>query len=346
MFEAFGKKYDPTTEVFLSSEISSDQIKTGNWKKDFEENLKKSSQLVVLVTPNSLHSVWVTYEIGYAIARGIAITPVVIRGATPEKFLLNERSAQKMEREEDVTQLLSLIFKDIARNDVARADLIRPWCNINKKKVKELLVSCEERCVYFVGSIPSKKTGNRTWKQKFVSKFLSNLTTSLLEKGFKVSSFPAVDEVGKIVWKTAMDDKKNMKMYEISGLYGFDEVPKDDDGTPFNIDRSTWKETLNGFRELYLKNKSSMIIMGGNDHTKDEYNVATKIDNLEIFPIPCMGGSGEEIFQEKTRDNIWLKQFDHPCLNCEGNIEKCERIPQFVKRLSKYNYLDEDEREF
>lgn len=344
MFEDFGQKYDPTTEVFMSSEISSDQVKTGNWKKDFEENLKKSSKLVVLVTPNSLHSVWVTYEIGYAIARGIEITPVVIRGATPEKFLLNERSAQKMEREEDVIKLLSLIFKDIARTGPARDGLIRPWCDNHKKKVKEMLVSCEERCVYFVGSKPSSEPDKNKWNQHFVDRFLSELTYSLLEKGYKVSSFPAVDDVGKIVWMTAMKDKKNLKMYEISGLYGFDEVPTDKDGKPFKIDKSTWKETLDGFRKLYLANKSSMIIMGGNDHTKDEYEVATQIDNLEIFPIPCMGGTGEEIFHEKERDIIWTKQFDHPCLNCKGDIDECKRIEQFVERLSKYNYIDADER--
>lgn len=343
MFENFGKKYDSTTEVFLSTEISSDQVKTGNWKKDFELNLKKSSQLVVLVTPNSLHSVWVTYEIGYAIARNIDITPIVIRGATPEKFLLNERSAQRMEREDDVIKLLSIIFKDIAKTDEARIGLIEPWCKENKKEVKELLVSCEERCVYFVGSEPAKESDDKRWEQGFVNKFLSDLTTKLLEKGFKVSSFPAVDEVGKVVWMTAMKDKKNLKMYEISGLYGFDEVPKDNDGKPFNIDKNTWKETLDGFRKLYLANKSSMIIMGGNKHTKDEYEVATGIDNLEIFPIPCMGGTGEELYHEKKKDKMWIKQFDHPCLNCEGNIKGCERIKQFVERLSKYNYIDAEE---
>ena len=86
LFENFKKK----TDVFLSSNITSDQIKSKQWKENFEKNIKECSHVVVLVSPNSLNSKWVQYETGYASASGKDIIPIGIKGVSPEDFFLKD----------------------------------------------------------------------------------------------------------------------------------------------------------------------------------------------------------------------------------------------------------------
>lgn len=341
LFESFAKIYPGKQEVFLSSDISDDQIKTGQWKDDFEKNLKESNVFVVLVTPNSLHSTWVTYEIGYALAlegttegKGIKkIIPIGIRCVSPDSFFLNGYNMQIVKEKQDIIKLLNRIFGSTEKfNEI--------WCKENEEKIKKLLVQCIERCVYFVGSNPVSETGKEEWKTSLIDDFLERLTTELLKKpGIKVSSFPEVPEVGRKVFEAAI--KVCPEKYEISGLYQFDKIAEGKE-----IDPKTWKQTLDGFRQFYLANKSSMIIIGGKDHTEDEYNVAKeKCSHMEFFPLPCMGGLGEKLF---NKNNELYKKSFHPCIYCNyKDKEKCDQIEAFVKRLGKYIYInDEDEREF
>ncbi len=337
ILEDFARIYPGKQEVFLSSDLSSDQIKTGQWKADFEEHLKDSTHFVVLVTPNSLHSTWVTYEIGYALARGLEIIPIGIRGVSPDSFFLNSYSMQFVKDKQDVIKLLSRIFGSTEKFN-------KIWCVENEDIIKKLLVHCTDRCVYFVGSVPTGKYAiHGEWKKDFVKQFLTELTEKLLnpERGIKVSSFPDVPQVGEVVFD-AVDMDKYPGKYEISGLYNLDKIAEKK-----NVPPETWRNTLNEFRLLYLKSKSSMIIIGGGTHTDDEYKVAEGLDHLEIFPIPCMGGFAKKIFEEKMEK---FKRINHPCIDCYvnreyENKEKCDQVELFSKRLGKYIQANEDERE-
>lgn len=333
LFEIFPKK----AEVFLSSNIASDQIKDKEWKKNFEEHLKDCSKVVVLVTPNSLNSRWVQYEIGYAMALDKEIIPLGIKGVAAERFFLNAYNMQIVEEKDGVVKMLSCIFN-------MEEYFSELWCEKRKRTINELLRLCKERCVYFVGSQPKNESDRERWNQDFVNDFLNKLTEGLLEEEIKVSSFPGVSEVGKQVFETTIAKQKNDK-YEISGLYQFEEIPINGKGK--TIDQDAWKNTLAEFRKLYLKNKSSMIIIGGNNHTKDEYEVAKSLGHMEIFPIPCMGGFAKEQF-DKDKVECKFEEFNHPCNRCDHTNEKkkeCDRIDTFVNRLSQFIYINDDERE-
>lgn len=353
MFEDFEKLYPGKQEVFLSSDLTNDQIKTGQWKTDFEAHLKTSSHFVVLVTPNSLHSTWVTYEIGYALALGIDIIPIGIRGASPEAFFLNSYNMQIIKEEHDVIKLLNRIFGTTEKFN-------RIWCKENEEAIGKLLLLCKSRCVYFVGSMPKNQLGEGLWNdedQSFVERFLKQLTKSLLENGIKVSSFPSVPFVGSVVLDAAMDARLHGKeslmndegelsrKYEIAGLYQFDNILRLAEEK--KISPEAWKKTLDDFRELYLKNKSSMVIIGGNEHTNEEYQVAKeRVRQLEVFPIRCLGGFAEKQFNEDINS---YERIHHPCAKCDEyerrGIKQCNHIEDFVKRLGSYIHIDEDERE-
>lgn len=361
VFVDFGKDWMPNStnaDVFLSSDISIEQRKTDRWRENFEKNLEESSVFVILVSPKSLNSRWVQYEIGYVSAKNasrtsdekIRIYPIGIEGVPEERFILSDTYVKKVVDHESIIKICSDIFE-------VSPVLARGWYKINRQVVEDLLVHCIERCVYFVGSVPKDVSDSDTkaW-ESFAGNFLKKLTNELLapqneelkrlKLRFKVASFPSVDGVGKNVFITAIPDHADK--YEVAGLYGFDKKP--DDSELKKLDENTWKETLNEYRKLYLRNKSSMIVLGGNIHTKDEYEVAQQLGHIEIFNIPCMGGFGKDQFEkEKQKDEWKFEQFDHPCRACYEsgrykNPNQCEQIPEFVKRLGKYVYLDEDER--
>lgn len=363
LFEEFGEYWMPQTdvEIFLSSNFSNDQRKTDEWKTNFEKHLDESSIFVVLVSPKSLNSRWVLYETGYVSAKNasressdrnkIKIFQIGIGGVSPEACLLNDIYMESIEGYESIIKICKDIFGVTEK-------LAKGWYKGNRESIEELLMLCTERCVYFVGSKPKNESNKGEWKQSFVDNFLKNLTTKLLEpkdeelkKQFKVASFPSVDEVGKKVFITAIATNHSDK-YEVAGLYGFDKKPNDKDLK--KLDERTWKETLNKYRELYLKNKSSMIIIGGNEHTKDEFEVANDLGHIEIFPIPCMGGFGKELYEEKQKDGWIFEKFKHPCHICyengyyrdkNKNETNCKQITQFAERLGQYMFIDEDERE-
>lgn len=362
VFDNFGTSWMPNSinvDVFLSSDISIEQRKTDLWKENFEKNLEESSVFVVLISSKSLNSRWVQYETGYVSAKNASRTPdkkiriyqIGIGGVSEKECLLMDTYMKKIEDYESIVKICTDIFE-------VPPVLARGWYIINRQVVEDLLIRCTERCVYFVGSVPKNVSDSDKVKwNSFTGHFLKKLTKELLapedEKlsqqkiRFKVASFPSVDEVGKNVFITAISTNHADK-YEVAGLFGFDKKPDDKDLE--RLDEKTWKETINRYRELYLKNKSSMIVIGGNNHTKDEYEVAKKLGHIELFPIPCMGGFGREQFEQEKQEDVWkFERFDHPCSVCyeSGNYKKqefCNQIPEFVKRLGKYIYIDEDER--
>lgn len=344
IFEVFGEYWMSQTdvEIFLSSDFSNEQRTTSQWRDNFEAHLNDSSVFIVLVTPNSLNSRWVQYEIGYVSAKNatrdmekqIQIYQIGIGGVSPESCLLRDTYIEIIENKDDVIKTFTKIFP-------VSKKLAEGWYKDNKNNIDDLVVCCNKRCVYFVGSKPKDELGKVKWSQVFVNYFLDTLTETLIDRGVKVSSFPTVEAVGKRVFTAAM---KNAKYYEVAGLYGFDKKPNK------KIDAETWKKSLDEYRKLYLENKSSMIIVGGNKHTLDEYGVAKELGNIEIFPIPCMGGTGEKIYVEKSKYDNDFKKYNHPCYECyqSGDYKnrvngcKCERIPQFAERLGKY-FFNENE---
>lgn len=323
-------KYGDNPDVFLSSDMRRSQIEVKQWKLNLQRHLKKCDFFVVLESPNSLNSQWVQYEIGFAEACvKKSIISIGIKGVSPEKSLLSDIDVKVVEKEDHLIGILGAIF---GGTDGAAKE----WCKNNIGLTNELIELCKERCVYFVGNEPED---NGKWNQDFVDDFLKKITIRLIEKGIKVSSFPKVAKVGKKVWE-AVSHTQYTNLYEISGLYDFDKLLENEDLD----EQNTWRKILKGFRKLYLKNKSSMIIIGGGTHTKEEYDVAHReFKQIEIFPLPCMGGFAEELFKQNR--NKYLKS-NHPCCGC-NNVSNgtCGRINEFEKRLGQFIFIDEDERE-
>lgn len=89
--ELFVKKTSNSIDVFLSSDGQSIKVGT-NWVHRIEEGLKRSSMMVIFITPASIKSDWIYFEAGYSYARDKQVIPIgflgVDIGTTPPPLSL------------------------------------------------------------------------------------------------------------------------------------------------------------------------------------------------------------------------------------------------------------------
>lgn len=321
LFNTFIRDNELEYDVFYSPESLTDFEKySQKWKEGITEAVKKCSIFVVLWTPNSIENRWVNYEIGVAKATEKPMFAIGVNGINFDLIIPNEIQTLFLNNPIHIKKVLYNLFK-------IKMSFISTWATkTGYELIDNVSHLARTQCVFFAGSI---QDGNSDELETFVIQ----LSDKLLNAGFKLASYPTVPHIGEIVAQRAIDSDVNK--YEIAGLYKFD-----DDINLFtnkwggNLD--DWNTTIDSFREIYLQNKDCMIIIGGGKYTKSEYKVAKHITKLQIFPIPCFGGTGKEIY-EKISQQDWFTTFKHPCANCDMARKngKCPHVDEFVKRFEE-----------
>lgn len=313
-----------------------------DWRKAIIDNVKKSHSVVVLWTPNSINNRWVNYEIGMATAfnekankkapNKKEIIALGIRGID-YNIMIPGQQVISIENEENIIIVLHLMF---ARDEKS----IKNWVELiaeQKKEespIKKLLNVLTQKCIYFVGSKQKEWTRK---DRKHSEQFVRELSKALIKGKYRLSSYPTVEHIGKIVAQTAM---KHQADYEISGLYMFDETVGQL-AQKWGGDVESWNRTMERFRKIYLDNKHCMVIIGGGENTENEYKVAVQ-QGVQVFPIPCFGGFGKRLFESLIKDKSYL-EFRHPCINCNHIRNKdweCEKIDDFVLRFKDYSIIE------
>lgn len=303
-----------------------------NWKKEIEDAVKKCEKFILLWTPNSIENRWVNYEIGLAkSSRRKQLYAVGIKGLKFELIIPSTIQTIYLDDYTNVLEILHGLFPKYKQE-------IPIWAT---QKGSELILNlnnlAKTKTVFFSGS----KSNIENWNETEVENFVTSLSERLLDAGFKLASYPEVENIGQIVAKCAID--RGPDMYEIAGLYKFDDdidnLTKKYEYKWITTDNiKNWNKTLSDFREIYLKNKNFMIIIGGGHYTYAEYNDAKDINNLGVFPIPCFGGVSKHIY-ETLRKKRCLQKLEHPCfIYCDGKRDhagQCPFIDKFVDRFKK-----------
>jgi len=314
--------------------LSGSKVYSTNWKEGIKSAMADSKKVIILWTPNSIENRWVNYELGLATAQNKQIIAVGVKGIDFDLIIPNQIQTDFLDKFTNIKNILDKIFEVVSQDQIAA------WASCSGKrlitKVNEL---AHPKCVYFVGS--ERQEDNR-WNNNEVELFVRELSKELLKAGFKLASFPSVPHVGKIVASCALAQRPSR--YEIAGLYKFDgeteQILNNRD-----IDRNSWNKTIEAFREIYLKNKDCMIIIGGGKNTRNEYDVATKDRNRQIFPIPCFGGFASEMFDSLDSNPRYKADYRHPCTFCDKKRDeygRCPHIHDFVKRLNEYVAIPND----
>ncbi|MCC8172035.1 MAG: toll/interleukin-1 receptor domain-containing protein [Parabacteroides sp.] len=331
------RELDDKYKVFYAPKDLNSKLGTTEWKKDIKKNMDQSTCCLVVFTRNSVENRWVNYELGLASASPHMkkIIPVCVSGIDFNLVIVNEIHTIKLYERQSIPLILKNIFEK-------ENEAIDKWCMepYVRTLIKRIRYKSKEKCAYFVGDCPEQTVNKEKWAEK-AHYFVNTLAVSLLKEDFKLASFPAVENIGKLVAHRALEI--GASRYEIAGLYEFDKKTVEFQRSQ-GINDTAWEETLEKFRRIYLENKDCMIIIGGNQNTKKEYEVARSMGKIRICPIPCLGGFGKELYEQWT-DIKRPADFNYPCCRCEVRDDErnCPYIKEFVENLKSYEIVFKDE---
>lgn len=320
-------------EVFYSP-YSLQQFEHGsdNWKNGIYKAMQDCECCIFLLTPNSVENRWFNYEMGLATAADKKIIPIGPHGLNFQLVIRNEIQLLELSNYAGIVRILQRIFNDYLNLRVhpnswaAKPD--------NKVLIEEVIYHAHVKTIYFVGSLPVDIEPS---KAHLVKNYITNFANKLLENGYHLASYPSVPYIGETVAKCALN--RGCEFYEIAGLYKFDDMT-DNALNGLNINDDTLNKLLTSLREAYLEGKDCMVIVGGSDNTKHEYDVAIRKKNLQIFPIPCFGGFAKELF-DNLKTTKTYRSFDHPCMYCsDNNIDGvCPHMQEFITRFQEYKKI-------
>ena len=349
-------------EQICYSDLSLSKAGEPDWRNQIIESIQQSNAFITLYTNNSIKNPWVLYELGLAEASSITRYPVIVDGISKNDIRLPGKDVlfyelYKPEKLKDlIRNILKIKYpsKDEAHleNRIKRILELSPY-------TKKILTIASKRKIFFAGNQPSQHTGiekdskyssndkydiskeicwcsdEKEYQKKIVN-FVDRLTISLLERNLNITSCPQVDLVGKVIAKSATTwltkNKKPIDKYQIGGIHPINRFL----GNLGEIDDNLQKQWLAHwfkFRKNYLKNHEWLIIIGGNEGTKEEYHAASDL-GINIYAIPCFGGISKKIWDD-IPDN-----YKGPCKRCkkqDGNCDskEIEKIATFISEYYK-----------
>jgi hypothetical protein len=164
-----------------------------------------------------------------------------------------------------------------------------------------------------------------------LKKFCEMLTETLLDQGFSVSACPQVEAVGMHVTTKAVDYLDNVEHPEhvdfaIGGIHPIDREARK--SSLSETAKKKWLDHIMEFRKSYLSNQEWLILIGGNQGSKEEYEAARK-SKVKVVLIPCFGGTAANIHSGLAN------QLKGPCVGCQKHQGLCDArsVQQIVSAL-------------
>lgn len=313
--EALNDKYN----VFYSPDDLKKDKKTKAWREGINRALRDCKCMIIYYTPNALKSKWMNYEIGAMASRSRSLIPIATGAVDLSKAVINDDTVVNIATD-DVRTLEDWVLKVIEelhpqnknRSDVFQEDIlslkdlekknVSSWFSNgnNSGVISNFLSNIRTQTIYIIGSKP--RTMNSEWNNGLVAE----LSRGLLEKEFNLASSPSVNEVGYIVAKECLATPTR---YAIAGLHRFESDLLKTSG----ISDGSIKDSIKMFRRRYLNDVDAIIVIGGKQNTLSEIEVANE-EQKQFFYLPCMGGVGEKVYNERVLQHEISK--DYPCYNC------------------------------
>lgn len=331
-----------------------------DWRNQIIESIQQSNAFITLYTNNSINNPWVLYELGLAEASGITRYPVIVDGIKKDTIKLPGKDVLLYELYNQDK------LKDLITNVLSKKEPTKDRAHLEKRisrilelspYTKKILTIASKRKIFFAGNELSQQTevekdskdkpenkhelfkdiswcNDKTEYNKRLNDFVDKLTISLLEKNLNITSCPQVISVGRVVAQSATKwltkNGKEIDKYQIGGIHPINRFF----GNLGDIDDNLQKQWLAhwfNFRKNYLKNHEWLIIIGGNEGTKEEYYAATELE-MKTYAIPCFGGFSRKIW-ESIHDN-----FKGPCKTCDKKDGNCDtrQIEDIASFISEY----------
>jgi hypothetical protein len=313
------------------------------WRKTITEGMKHSDAFVPIYTRQSINRRWVLYESGLADACKLPRFPAKVCGIDHSEIEDLPGPGALVYDLSNRDSLVALIINVIcAKNpedkDAVEADVRRV---VHQSKLtNEILTLSKTRWVFIAGNKPVDEAALEADVKWFTAEseyearlkaFVIALTESLIAGGFSITACPQVDAVGLHVINTAADILALKPLgdhldYRISGIYPIDRNAENINLSP-NA-KKHWVAHIMKFRRSYLADQEWIILVGGNQGTRDEYEAAVQC-RVKAFAVPCFGGAGLKVWNEGHEKSS-------PCCLCAAKSAPCGgecagKIAQYLK---------------
>lgn len=286
------------------------------WREEILKAIKSSACIIPIMTQNSINRPWVLYEMGAADVLELPIYKArtsSVSTAQLQNMPGNDTYVYNLSDESNIRDLVLNVlekFKDSTHIPIASKFISQ---NVNARQIRALSI---KRKVFIGGSAPINrekldalsKLYNKLEGDELLRKIVCDITTSLLNNGFFVSSCPDVSAVGRTVLESSIKwceehGKELLNVYSPQGQLTFPEGQSEE---------ALIKALKHGFihsRKEYLKDFEFLLIIGGNNRTELECKAARELGSIKIVPISCIGGTALKI----AKDNSFKKNLHQIC---------------------------------
>jgi len=288
---------------------------SADFRNEIIRGIQTSRCFVPILTWHSADRPWVTFESGAAEARGLAICRTRTADIPDSKINKSPSGSQftyHLFEDQGLVDLVARI-KDYLKAESGsnnRQEIqVRIQNSSLAKRIKKLSGS---RSVFIAGSIPKHSHQIRKMaiasnglisENEIADQIVRSITTGLLDAGFKLCSSLDVDVFGlQVLYEVAHWCEVNGcrwdDVFTIGGQLRFD--------VPLNGNRFLKEMVQVGFRksrEVYLKDQEWLLILGGNERSQIEFEVAKKL-GTKICALPFFGGTAQVAYEELSRNTI------------------------------------------
>lgn len=331
-------------------ELPGVEIGSAEWRSSIVQAIKDSDVFIPIYSRRSVHRTWVIYESAVADSNDIPRVPVKTSSIAtsaiedlPSRrdfiFDLSDEGQLRKLFEQVCGRAVSTTGSACDHAVAVALTKERLSSEDGNALVKKILTLSRSRWVFVAGNTPSNEARLREEVPWFTTldaykdnlrKFVESLTEKLVKEQFSIMACPPVESVGLHVVNRAAELHARQGSdktfdYEIGGIY------------PFNTDLSNirlsthaltrWKKHTLAFRRMYLASQEWLVLIGGNQGTRDEFEAAKDCDT-KIFPVPCFGGTALKVFNELKGERPF------PCSGCSH--AGCEFEAQCIDKIVNY----------
>jgi transcriptional regulator with XRE-family HTH domain len=254
-------------------------------------HIERSDFFVPVFSRHSLDRPLWAFFTGVAAATGKKILPVMVAGMECNirdyywsAFPVHFTRYYRLYNMQDVDDLISDMLIAVEGNN-GRAQ----QSDVVKRNIKTVAHHAFLRWCYLAGGLPD----NKLCSLEGLLGIVSDLTNALLTHGMSVCAKAENHSLGIMARKSALEWRKQYPVKRentMAVLPDFEPLLLPSDSSyPDRIHRKN------------LADKEWFVILGGSEETRREHAMAVSRNVMEkpgikIFPIPCLGGFGREVF--------------------------------------------------
>jgi len=313
------------------------------WKQAIIKGVKESVCFLPIYTRNSIKRAWVLYESGVADcinSKRYAARVSSVSISEIEKLPSPGVYVYDLFNDESLTNLVVNILMHKPNRTKSEIEAKVRKVFHKSKFSKQIIEYAKTRWVFIAGNIPNGHFLEDSIKQlewlkdrnkvrTRIKSFTRKLSRALLNANFSLSSCDTVPAVGHSVHLECtkhISEHKSLKkdIFEHCGLYPLDRKSRIN---PFSSAQLALLRNYRNIRRGYLSDKEYLIVIGGNDGTMEEFEIAKEL-GLKIWAIPCFGGAGLKLWQTDP-------DYQGHCANCIKKDEPCDTtaLINFAEKL-------------